>query len=94
MRVWLRYRDAGPNRVEPELFGDVGHAANEIRDVLQRLPETESAAALTAAAETLRDCCCRRPEGLCFITGEAGLIPRQDLHDRFEAALKTLHDAE
>lgn len=54
---------------------------------------TGEEAKLAEAAEALRELChrcCRRSEGLCFITGEAGLIPRRDLHDRFEKALQAL----
>ena len=31
--------------------------------------------------------CVERTEGLCFVTGEAGLIPRKDLHEKCETAL-------
>lgn len=36
--------------------------------------------------------CACRPEGLCFVSGETGLIPRNDEHAAFEDALAYLSD--
>ena len=37
--------------------------------------------------------CARRNEGLCFVTGEAGLIPRKDQHAAYEQALAIVRSA-
>ena len=37
--------------------------------------------------------CARRNEGLCFVTGEAGLIPRKDQHAAYEQALAIVRRA-
>lgn len=84
--VWARHREAGPGRTDAALYDAVTAAADELQP--GSLP-----AEAAAAVETLRDlshrCCCR-PEGLCFIAGESGLIPRKDLHALFEQSLAVL----
>ena len=36
--------------------------------------------------------CACQPNGLCFVTGEAGLIPRRDLEEDFETAIQGLRE--
>ena len=40
----------------------------------------------------LAEKCVLDPQGLCFLSGEAGLVPRQDLHTKFENALDTIRN--
>ena len=92
--VWQAYQANGPGRVERELFDPVDAAAIKVEELLKGL-SADRFESLRAALKTARDlaqrCACRS-DGLCFITGEAGLIPRRDLHEAFEKSLHLLHD--
>ena len=99
--VWDRYREVGPGRVEPALYEQVESLHDQLIEQISRRDGSTAAteldgetlsAAVTAAADLANRCACRS-EGLCFITGEAGLIPRRDMHDRYAAALAELRDA-
>lgn len=84
--VWYTYRESGPGRVDASLYEDVESAVARVKQVGDSRIDD-------GLIETLRDLChrcCLRSEGLCFITGEAGLIPRKDLHERFERSLEEL----
>lgn len=84
--VWDAYRESGPGRIDASLFEDVESAIGRVKQVGESRVDD-------GLIETLRDLChrcCLRSEGLCFITGEAGLIPRQDLHERFGRSLEEL----
>jgi hypothetical protein len=92
-RIWRVYREAGPGNVDADLFEDV-HALAE--SVLPELAEAAAGDDLLEAIQTAVDLgrrCAERPEGLCFITGEAGLVPRRDLHQKFDSALATMSAA-
>jgi|GEM_PF-2038651 hypothetical protein len=97
-RVWTSYRDVGPGRVDAALF-DGGEAA--AARVLESLGDEDISATLTAerlraAVEKACDLatrCATRPEGLCFITGEAGLVPRRDWHTAMDESLAVIGEA-
>lgn len=92
-RIWQDYLDSGPGAVDSALFADVEPTAARVTAMLQ---EREAPSELILAIETGVNLACRcvqRSEGLCFITGEAGLVPRRDLHEKFEGALATIRAA-
>ena len=88
-RVWTRYQEVGPGAVREDLFADVDELAKVVSAAVGDADLVEVVAALRGLCER---CCCRS-EGLCFITGEAGLVPRRDLHEQFEQSLQRLRDA-
>lgn len=95
--VWQAYQQRGPARVGAEMFEPVRAAAGGLERLLEdagTLPEERRAgvlAAVRASTESARRCACT-PQGLCFISGEAGLIPRRDQVAAFQEALRLLHD--
>lgn len=100
--VWEKYLDVGPGRVEAGLFEGGETVAEDILELLaggKRPGESATpvdAEELREAVETVCDLahrCATRPEGLCFITGEAGLVPRRDWHAAMEKGLGTLSEA-
>lgn len=92
-RIWQAYLKAGPGGVDAVLLEDVESSGGRL---IAELPESAAGSDLREAIQTgveLGRRCVQRPEGLCFVTGEAGLVPRRDLHEKFEAALKTMRAA-
>ena len=97
-RVWSSYNDVGPGRVDAALF-DGGEAA--AARVLESLADEDISATLTAErlrAAVAKACdlatrCATRSEGLCFITGEAGLVPRRDWHAAMDESLAVIGEA-
>ena len=102
--VWQAYQAEGPGKVAVELFEPAETAAAALDEFLTQGDVIEATAALRSdiavdpaslrqAIQTVRDLtgrCALRSEGLCFITGEAGLIPRRDLHAALESSLEML----
>ena len=101
--IWDTYQACGPGRVDCQLFDDVDAASKALDGLLQNDELIKAASQLTARdpqdwqeglgkairqARDLAHRCACRPEGLCFVTGEAGLIPRRDQHAAFEDALE------
>jgi hypothetical protein len=96
--VWAEYQDVGPGRVDAALFDDGKAAAARVLELLgdDNISATMTAAELRAAVEKVCDLatrCATRPEGLCFITGEAGLVPRRDWHAAMEESLTVIGEA-
>ncbi len=102
-KVWAAYQNVGPSRVEKNLYDDVGSAANAIKKLLTDSKLSEclnrhlnvEESEIRDAVEMLRDLCYRcacTPMGLCFVAGEAGLIPRKDQHDAFCRCLTASQD--
>lgn len=88
--VWAEYQKVGPSKVGAKLYDAVATAADEIEQSSHQFGNKT-----TENVKQLRDLCYRcacTPMGLCFVTGEAGLIPRKDQHEAFECALKELSD--
>ncbi len=96
--VWNAYQSCGPGSVERTLFDGVDAIAQSLNALLDNDELFRDVSNLVnidpdewrANIERLRDLCYRcacTPQGLCFITGEAGLIPRKDQHETFERAL-------
>jgi hypothetical protein len=100
--VWTAYRESGPGSLDSSLLEPVEIAYRKVEAHLTRsVTAAESAdmpsrrPQIAEAVATVYDLACRcvqRPEGLCFVSGEAGLIPRQDLHSKFEQSLRLIRD--
>ena len=96
--LWTRYREQGPGKVDAQSFRDlqVAHAAafelldGDVPDSPPAGWDSQRMMKLRDVLNTLLDlsrrCVCQ-PQGLCFVTGEAGLVPRRELHDTFERSL-------
>lgn len=100
--VWTTYQDVGPGRVEAALFDGGELLASQIATLLADeatatdLPAEIDGDALQAAVLKIADLanrCATRSEGLCFITGEAGLVPRRDWHIAMEEGLAVIAKA-
>lgn len=103
--IWSSYQEVGPSRVDERLFDELKVAMPALSKTLDcqaamgevtgqlSIDSDEPAQVIRETIESTRDlakrCACT-PMGLCFVTGEAGLIPRPDQHDAFEAGLKQL----
>ena len=106
-QVWSAYQQHGPGRVEAALFADVESAWQAMEQLIADDPVVASVAAAMGdrpepwgrdlrdragvLCDLARQCVCR-PEGLCFVTGEAGLIPRRDKIAAFEQTLQAVRD--
>ncbi len=89
--LWREYLEVGPGALEPSALTGFSDAAEKASELLAITATNETAhqdlmLALDELEPLLRRCV-ERTEGLCFVTGEAGLIPRKDLHQKCEAAL-------
>jgi hypothetical protein len=101
--LWRSYHDLGPGKLSPADWNAVSSAASAIAsdlgdpDVARWFEQAECAIFPADELQTLvreltrlaRACACT-PQGLNFITGEAGLIPRKDQHRAFESGLVKL----
>ncbi len=86
--LWTDYRRQGPDRVDASRWRAVEDAWQPLGDLTHDLPRE-----ILAAGARLQELCrqaAMRPEGLCFVTGEAGLVPRRDLHREFDQLLETI----
>jgi hypothetical protein len=97
-RVWAEYKDVGPGRVDAVLFDGGEAAAARVLELLgdEQVSPTLTTDELRVAVEKVCDLatrCATRSEGLCFITGEAGLVPRRDWHTAMDEALAVIGDA-
>ena len=90
--LWQHYLEAGPGNLAPNRH-------ESLVDLWNRLPLDMRSGGQAELAESLQTVhrlaarCVERPEGLCFVTGEAGLIPHRELHLQFAAALDRIRDA-
>ncbi len=94
--VWNAYQDVGPNKIERDRFDEVDAAFRLLKSALDAIEESalnSSHQKAITTADTIHNlafrCVCR-VEGLCFITGEAGLIPRKDYLEAYESGLRFL----
>ena len=94
--LWARYQVVGPGKVDAAYFDAVQAAAEQLEAVLIETEPPHGLQDLHDCSARLRDlsrrCACM-PQGLSFITGEAGLIPRRDQHEAMEQALRELRQA-
>lgn len=92
--LWNRYLEVGPGKLGQADFDPVDAALQRVNESFSKSSQVndrqdELRAAIDDLAELLRRCV-ERTEGLSFVTGEAGLIPRKDLHQRCDNAISTL----
>ena len=93
--IWNRYQQDGPGRLSAAMISPVDSAAEDIEQLICQLdrPDVQGldvSGLRTSIRETTklaRRCACTS-QGLCFISGEAGLIPRRDQHVAFEKGLE------
>ena len=77
------YESHGPNKVCADLFTPVETLDFQLSETIE-IPE------LLDAIKTVKQLCYRcvhHTEGLCFVTGEYGLVPRADLVKEFDDAM-------
>ncbi|MDG2384126.1 MAG: hypothetical protein P8N76_20820 [Pirellulaceae bacterium] len=87
-RLWSNYLDRGPGRITPEFWRQLQREHDQLVDDLN-LESSERREAVHTLMSLAQDCA-ETSRGLCFVTGEAGLVPRRDQHKRFERALAIL----
>ena len=96
-RVWERYDTCGPGHVDSGLFAPIEPLAQQLGRLLDSpLPGDVDRAAPGAAINQATDLarrCTTLSQGLCFVSGEAGLVPRSDQIEAFSAARSTIHSA-
>ena len=90
-QLWQKYLADGPGSLQPECFENLKQLASSLSS-LHRHPKTNSLLreGLKSHMECLLDLTEKavyRPEGLCFVTGEVGLIPNRMQHDQYEQSL-------
>lgn len=86
-RLWADYQRRGPGKLS-------ARELDPVESCFARL-DMDSWPQLASALQQLHALarrCVLPPEGLSFVTGEAGLLPRQDLHVAFDESLARLRD--
>lgn len=88
--LWKSYQEVGPGQVDPNLWSEIPELVSQI----EREPGDKNTEIMQAVRQIydLSERCACRSEGLCFITGEAGLIPRRDLLELMESSLRILRE--
>jgi hypothetical protein len=93
-KLWSDYLSRGPGKLEIGELEPLDKASERCWVALQALRQQHISPRelkeLTTAIKTVQELlhqAVERSEGLCFVTGEAGLIPRKDLHERLDKAL-------
>lgn len=87
-RVWAAYQTQGPGRLSAEELEPIENALAGWDADSASLPD--DLVACVQQLYSLAQRCVLRPEGLSFVTGEAGLLPRKDLHATFNESLAQL----
>lgn len=101
--IWDLYQASGPGQVDSQLYPPVADSTERLLALLADpvdiqasaqdvLVDDERQQLLTAVttASRLAKRCAYDAAGLCFVTGEAGLIPRRDLIDEFLRSLQII----
>jgi hypothetical protein len=94
--VWEQYDARGPGEVDSALFEPIEQLAHQLSTLLDPLPGDVDRADLDAAIDQATDLsrrCATLSQGLCFVSGEAGLLPRRDQISAFAAARSTVRSA-
>lgn len=98
---WRHYQAVGPGKIDSLLFDGLDRTAKRLATLLNAvsnegtgkslgIDEQGWTAGLGEAIETvmrLANRCAFSPQGLSFVTGEAGLIPNRQQHLEFEDQL-------
>ena len=89
-RLWEQYDACGPGEVDSGLLEPIETLAGQLTGLLAGpLPAAVDRAALASAISQATDLarrCATLPQGLCFVSGEAGLVPRTDQINAFATA--------
>ena len=86
--LWEAYLTCGPSKLSPDAMEPFIAQKNALPTASD--DDATELHALLEELEPLLRRCAERPEGLCFVSGEAGLIPRRDLHEKCEELLDRL----
>ena len=95
--VWEQYLARGPGEVDSALMEPIDQLAPQLTTMLDGPLSTDVdrvtlAAAIQQATDLARHCA-TRSQGLCFVSGEAGLVPRRDQIEAFAVARATVQAA-
>jgi len=88
--LWAEYKQHGPSELPAEVYDEFEAAAKALGELLEEADDNSAIDHLRSELETLDDLayrCRYHPQGLNFISGEAGLVSRKDLHEAMERAL-------
>ena len=88
-KLWDAYLELGPGRVEPPYLVAVENAVQQFESSQDGAEAMDLVEAVEVLLKLSRQCV-NTSHGLSFVTGEAGLVPRKDLHQRFEDCLARL----
>lgn len=88
-QIWTMYLELGPGKLADTCLNDYETAKRQFLEAASSELRPSFQASLGELTDLLHRCV-HRSEGLCFVTGEAGLIPRKDQHERCEALLAQL----
>lgn len=105
--LWKQYQRVGPGKVDSTFFDTLELAAKRLTQACEDVTKADTAKTLFPGDRTrfsefinaidtvlrLAKRCACSPQGLSFVTGEAGLIPNKQLHREFENQLAKLERA-
>ena len=77
--VWNQYQLVGPGRVNDDLTTRFDQINAKLTKILPNLELPQPISEALKTVQKLASDCCHKPQGLCFISGEAGLVERCDL---------------
>ena len=89
--LWQSYLENGPGNLPEDFYLQYQKAANGLETALQE----DSSEVIQQRLTDLNDLtqrCAKHPQGLCFLSGEAGLVPRKDQHEAIEGLLSYFRD--
>lgn len=97
--LWSEYIQVGPGKMSPSagdrFTADAAAVENSVASSSSTVPDEVWVGDLRAVIQEVRDLlrrCVEQAEGLSFVTGEAGLIPRRDLHEKCETGIRRLRE--
>lgn len=88
-KLWERYLRVGPGAVEAFYLSQVESAAAAWFEADDTVATGDLASDVRILLDLARRCV-DTPNGLCFVSGEAGLVPRRDQHAQYERCLNNL----
>jgi len=94
--LWEQYDACGPGQVDSSLLEPIERLAGQLTALLDgplpvHIDRMALAPAISQATDLARRCA-TLPQGLCFVSGEAGLVPRLDQINAFAAARAVVRD--
>ncbi len=92
-QIWNAYQQTGPGSLSEEWMIELRRSHKEVERYIQQESarfDHEKLNEICRVLFLLCERCITRTEGLCFVSGEAGLVPRQDLHEQFVGSLEDL----